>query len=157
VVESEELAQRAHELSQSSLAHLATTVAAASDGRPARRRDRVLSLELDGRRHELRLHLEEPPWIELARRHRERSRGIAGEATSVVASPMQGTVLAVTVSNGDRVEAGSLLCVVEAMKMENEIVAHRDGVVDGLSIAPGDQVASGQRLCRLVPDGAGDG
>jgi acetyl-CoA/propionyl-CoA carboxylase biotin carboxyl carrier protein len=156
VVESEELAQRAQELAES-LSHMQTSVAAGSDGRPARTRDRVLSVELDGRRHEVRLHVEEPPWVELARRHRERRKGLAGEATGAVASPMQGTVLSVAVANGDRVEAGSLLCVVEAMKMENEIVAHRDGVVDGLSVVPGEQVASGQLLCRLIADGADDG
>jgi acetyl-CoA/propionyl-CoA carboxylase biotin carboxyl carrier protein len=66
---------------------------------------------------------------------------------------MQGTVLSVSVADGEHVEAGALICVVEAMKMENEIVAHRDGVVSGLSVAPGAQVSSGQLIC-LVEAGA---
>ena len=51
--------------------------------------------------------------------------------------------------------AGSLICVIEAMKMENEIVAQRAGVVAGLAVATGEQVANGQLLCRI--EAAGDG
>jgi acetyl-CoA/propionyl-CoA carboxylase biotin carboxyl carrier protein len=64
---------------------------------------------------------------------------------------MQGTVLKVEVSDGDEVQAGQLLCVVEAMKMENEIVAPRVGVVHDLSVAPGAAITSGQLLCRVAP------
>ena len=56
---------------------------------------------------------------------------------------MQGTVLAVEVADGDEVEAGQVVCIVEAMKMENEITAHRDGVVSDLSVAPGQAVSAG--------------
>ena len=52
---------------------------------------------------------------------------------------MQGTVLEVRVAEGDEVEAGQVICIVEAMKMENEIGAHRDGVVTGLSVAAGSR------------------
>ena len=62
-------------------------------------------------------------------------------------SPMQGTVLAVEVAEGDEVAAGQVLCVVEAMKMENEVHAHRDGVVAELSVAPGQPVSTGQVIC----------
>jgi acetyl-CoA/propionyl-CoA carboxylase biotin carboxyl carrier protein len=65
---------------------------------------------------------------------------------------MQGVVLDVRVSDGDRVEAGALICVVEAMKMENEITAHRDGVVIGVSVASGQQLAHGQVIC-VIEDG----
>ena len=63
---------------------------------------------------------------------------------------MQGTVLSVAVSEGAVVSAGDLICVVEAMKMENEIVSSGDGVVARLAVAPGDQVTSGQVICVLA-------
>jgi acetyl-CoA/propionyl-CoA carboxylase biotin carboxyl carrier protein len=63
---------------------------------------------------------------------------------------MQGTVLEVRVSDGEEVRAGQVLCIVEAMKMENEIGAHRDGVVNGLSVAAGQPVKTGQVICEVV-------
>jgi len=151
-VESDELAQRAQELDEG-FAHRATRLAAGPDGGTAGvtagPREHVVALELDGRRHELRIHQPEPPWAELARRHKDRSRGLAGGGSDAVVSPMQGVVLDVKVGDGERIEAGALICVVEAMKMENEITAHRDGVVTDLSIAPGQQLAHGQVICVL--------
>jgi acetyl-CoA/propionyl-CoA carboxylase, biotin carboxylase, biotin carboxyl carrier protein len=149
IVESEHLARRAKEL-QEQLSHRRTTLAAGSDGvGPARVREQRVSVELDGRRHEVRIHAPQPPWAELAQRHRERSKGIAGEATGAVVSPMQGTVLSVAVTAGGTVSAGQLICVVEAMKMENELVAHRDGVVAELHVAPGQQVGLGDVVCVI--------
>jgi acetyl-CoA/propionyl-CoA carboxylase biotin carboxyl carrier protein len=63
---------------------------------------------------------------------------------------MQGTVLAVRVSEGDEVEPGQVICIVEAMKMENEVHAHRAGVVAHLSVEPGKPVTSGQVICELA-------
>jgi acetyl-CoA/propionyl-CoA carboxylase biotin carboxyl carrier protein len=146
IVESEELAERAEELS-----HRTTTVAAGSDGSPggAGLRERHLQAELDGRRYELKLLVPEPPHAELARRRKERSaRGAGhGAADEAVVSPMQGTVLAVEVADGDEVEPGQAICVVEAMKMENLIAAHRAGRVAELSVEPGQPVRTGQVIC----------
>ena len=112
-------------------------------------------VELDGRRFEVRMVVPEPPYAALARRRRERgSAGAArGAARDAIVSPMQGTALAVEVSEGDEVEAGQVICVVEAMKMENEITAHRAGTVTELSVAPGAQVSTGQVIC-VIADGA---
>ena len=63
---------------------------------------------------------------------------------------MQGTVLTVAVAEGDAVDAGQLLCVVEAMKMENEIVSPRAGVVRQVAVAPGAGVTFGQLLCIVA-------
>jgi acetyl-CoA/propionyl-CoA carboxylase biotin carboxyl carrier protein len=65
---------------------------------------------------------------------------------------MQGTVLAVEVDEGQEVEAGQVLCIVEAMKMENEVHAHRAGRVTELSVAPGEPVKTGQVICVVTAD-----
>jgi acetyl-CoA/propionyl-CoA/long-chain acyl-CoA carboxylase, biotin carboxylase, biotin carboxyl carrier protein len=145
VVESEELAERAKQLS-----HTTTTVPATSDG--AALRARLSTVELDGRRYEVTTIAPEPPHAALARRRRDRvAAGGHGGAKDAVVTPMQGTVLAVEVAEGDEVEAGQVICVVEAMKMENEITAHRAGLVSGLSVAPGKPVTSGQVVCIITP------
>jgi acetyl-CoA/propionyl-CoA carboxylase biotin carboxyl carrier protein len=61
-------------------------------------------------------------------------------------------VLAVEVADGDDVHAGQVICIVEAMKMENEITAHRDGAVSELSIEPGQPVTTGQVICIIAQD-----
>ena len=146
VVESKELAGRADQLS-----HQQTTLAASPDGRL---RERVSSVELDGRLYEVKALVPEPPFAELARRRRERTgRGAHhGAAKDAVVTPMQGTVLAVEVADGDDVHAGQVICIVEAMKMENEITAHRDGSVSELSIEPGQPVTTGQVICIIAQD-----
>jgi acetyl-CoA/propionyl-CoA carboxylase biotin carboxyl carrier protein len=65
---------------------------------------------------------------------------------------MQGTVLAVEVAEGDEVEPGQVLCIVEAMKMENEITAHRAGRVAELSVEAGQPVKTGQVICIVASE-----
>ena len=122
---------------------------------PARVREEVVGVELDGRRFEVTLLRPEPPHAELARRRRERSgdRARHGAAREAVVSPMQGTVLAVEVGEGDTVREGQVICVVEAMKMENEITAHRPGQVTSLSVAAGEPVTTGQVICVVAQEG----
>ena len=112
---------------------------------------------MDGRRFEVRVLRPEPAYAELGRRRRERARGggAAGAGLDAVVSPMQGTVLAVEVANGDEVEAGQVLCIVEAMKMENEVHAHRAGIVSELSVAAGQQVKTGQVICVVAETASG--
>jgi acetyl-CoA/propionyl-CoA carboxylase biotin carboxyl carrier protein len=149
VVESELLARRAEEFVAQS--HKLGRV---SPGRGLT--GRTVPVEVDGRRYDVEVLEPEPPWRELARRRRDRGPGGVhglGAAREAVVSPMQGTVLAVEVADGDTVQAGQVLCVVEAMKMENEITAHRDGVVGELSVAPGEPVQTGQVICVVTQDG----
>ena len=118
---------------------------------PVAARPADASVEVGGRRFDVTLLEPEPPWAELARRRRERAAtGPGGAGSEAVVSPMQGTVLKVEVTEGEQVEAGRVLCVVEAMKMENEIAAHRSGAVSQLSVSPGDAVASGQVICLVL-------
>ena len=146
VTESPELAERAEELS-----HLTTSVSAASDGRV---RERRIQAEVEGRRFEVKVLAPEPPHAELARRRRDRGsqHGQHGAARDAIVTPMQGTVLAVEVSEGDEVAAGQVVCVVEAMKMENEITSPRAGTVSGLSVEPGQPVSTGQVICLVTQD-----
>jgi acetyl-CoA/propionyl-CoA carboxylase, biotin carboxylase, biotin carboxyl carrier protein len=146
VVESKELAERAEQLS-----HPTTNLSESPDGRL---RERVASVELDGRLFQVKALIPEPPFAELARRRRERTgRGAHhGAAKDAVVTPMQGTVLAVEVADGDEVRAGEVICIVEAMKMENEITAHRDGVITDLSVKPGQAVSTGEVICVVAQD-----
>jgi acetyl-CoA/propionyl-CoA carboxylase biotin carboxyl carrier protein len=114
----------------------------------------VRSIEVDGRLFDVRVLRPEPPFAELARRRRERERARSGGAAGkdAIVSPMQGTVLAVEVADGDEVEAGQVVCIVEAMKMENEVHAHRAGRVSELSVAPGQPVKTGQVICLISGD-----
>jgi acetyl-CoA/propionyl-CoA carboxylase biotin carboxyl carrier protein len=114
----------------------------------------VRFVEVNGKRFEVRLLRPEPPYAELARRRRERERARDGGAAGkdAVVSPMQGTVLAVEVADGDAVDAGQVICIVEAMKMENEVHAHRSGRVAELSVAPGQPVKTGQVICVVTGD-----
>jgi acetyl-CoA/propionyl-CoA carboxylase, biotin carboxylase, biotin carboxyl carrier protein len=75
--------------------------------------------------------------------------GAGGGGGDTLASPLQGTVLKVAVEQGASVEEGALICVIEAMKMENEITAHKAGTVAELPIAVGSSVASGDTLAVI--------
>jgi acetyl-CoA/propionyl-CoA carboxylase, biotin carboxylase, biotin carboxyl carrier protein len=142
IVESKELAERAEQLS-----HGTTSVAKPPDGALSALATEV---EVDGRRVRVKVLTPEPAYRELARRRRERSAGSAtGSGSGVVLSPMQGTVIDVKVAVGDHVEPGRVLCLVEAMKMENEVAAHLGGVVSDVAVAPGGAVAIGQPICTI--------
>jgi len=81
---------------------------------------------------------------------RERKGGSGPSASSdALPSPLQGTVLKVAVEQGAEVSEGDLICVIEAMKMENEITAHRSGKVEELPITEGAAVSSGDTLAII--------
>jgi acetyl-CoA/propionyl-CoA carboxylase, biotin carboxylase, biotin carboxyl carrier protein len=149
IVESEELSRRARELA---------ATRSVSSPSATRLREQVVGIELDSRRYEVKVLRAEPPHAELARRRRERAGGGVHHAAAkeAVVSPMQGTVLAVEVEEGQEVFAGEVICVVEAMKMENEITAHRHGLVTDLSVAVGEAVKTGQVICVVAQQGEAD-
>ncbi len=72
----------------------------------------------------------------------------AGEGEQVN-SPMPGTILSVNVKEGDAVKAGQVLMILEAMKMENEIMAGVDGTVTSVCVAQGATVETGAVLCTI--------
>jgi acetyl-CoA/propionyl-CoA carboxylase biotin carboxyl carrier protein len=122
-------------------------------GPAAEREARTVPVEVDGRRFVVTVVEPEHPGRTRLRARRaaiaERAARQQG-AVDVVRSPMQGTVLKVNAEVGDEVAVGQVLVVVEAMKMENEIVARDAGRVEEIAVAPGDQVTSGQLLIRIV-------
>jgi len=77
--------------------------------------------------------------------------GHAGTApgTDALVSPMQGTIVKIVAADGQRVSAGDAVVVLEAMKMEQPLAAHRDGTVSGLTVQVGQTVPAGEVICRL--------
>ena len=73
----------------------------------------------------------------------------AGGAGESINAPMPNNILAVNVAAGDTVKKGQVLMVLEAMKMENEIMAPRDGKVTAVAVAKGAAVESGALLCTI--------
>jgi acetyl-CoA/propionyl-CoA/long-chain acyl-CoA carboxylase, biotin carboxylase, biotin carboxyl carrier protein len=146
IVESPELAARAEELGVEETAGAAV----ASGGATV---ERVTWAEVDGRRVEVKVHVPEPGYRELGRRRRERAARGSGAGAGAVVSPMQGTVLDVKVALGDTVEAGQVLCVIEAMKMENEVTAVVGGKVAELAVAPLQPVSVGDPIATIEPTG----
>jgi acetyl-CoA/propionyl-CoA carboxylase biotin carboxyl carrier protein len=121
--------------------------------------DNIMLVEVDGRSYRVRL----PDGITASsgRNGRGTRRPAAGGrrgGTAVAAptgnaltSPIQGTVLSVAVEPGASVELGQLICVVEAMKMENEITAHQAGTVAELHVVPGGTVQTGATIAMIEP------
>lgn len=105
-----------------------------------------LVAEVNGKRFEIQLHAPEP----VVKRHRAKAATIGDGAGSGLSSPMQGTVVKVAVNEGDTVAAGDLIIVLEAMKMEQPLNAHRSGVIKNLRAVIGETVASGTVLCDII-------
>ena len=105
-----------------------------------------LVAEINGKRFEILVHAPDP----VVKRHRAKD-ALAGGAGSVgLTSPMQGTVVKIAVEQGQNVEKGDLVIVLEAMKMEQPLMAHRSGVISNLSAVIGETVTSGTVLCDII-------
>jgi len=90
-----------------------------------------------------------PTAVKAAVRRAERAKTSGGSGRDTLESPLQGTVFKVNVQQGDSVEEGQLICVIEAMKMENEITAHKTGVITELPITIGAAVSAGDTLATI--------
>ena len=112
-------------------------------------------VEVSGKRFSVTVHGEAAPAgngataAPKAAPRRERTSGGGGGGGDTLASPMQGNVFKVLVEKGASVEEGALVCIIEAMKMENEITAHKAGKIAELPISEGDAVTAGDTLAVI--------
>ena len=105
-----------------------------------------LVAEINGKRFEILVHAPEP----VVKRHRAKDALAGGSGGVGLTSPMQGTVVKVSVTQGQNVEKGDLVIVLEAMKMEQPLMAHRSGVISNLTAVIGESVTSGTVLCDII-------
>lgn len=105
-----------------------------------------LVAEVNGKRFEIVVHAPEP----VVKRHRAKQSSGGSASGTGLSSPMQGTVVKIAVEEGQSVEVGDLIIVLEAMKMEQPLNAHKSGVIKNLKATIGETVASGTILCDII-------
>lgn len=120
--------------------------------------ERAMVAEVGGRRFDVRLFIPEKdlgpagapaPTRKRARRGGAHHGSANGGATGEVHSPMQGTVLSVAVEAGQEVAEGDVICIVEAMKMENEVTAHTGGTISAVNVEAGQSVAADEVIAVI--------
>ncbi len=123
------------------------------------------SVEVSGKRFDVRVVGPPPaggaavasngsaPAARLPRRGERRAGGGGGGGPDTLTSPLQGNMWKVLVKQGDAVQEGQLLCIIEAMKMENEITAHKAGTVIELPIVEGEPIQAGAPIATIKSDG----
>jgi biotin carboxyl carrier protein len=117
-------------------------------------------VNVNGTDYEIELEVMEPgaapapkkaaPKAEAPKAEAAPAASAASAGAGAIKSPMPGTILSVNVSVGDSVKKGQVLMILEAMKMENEIMAPADGKVTAVYVANGASVESGTPLCELA-------
>jgi acetyl-CoA/propionyl-CoA carboxylase biotin carboxyl carrier protein len=132
------------------------------DGDEPEPQERSYTVEVSGKRFEVKVHgdaIAAPaggnsaaPAAPRPRRERTSSGG-GGGGGDELASPLQGNVFKVLVEQGAEVEEGALICIIEAMKMENEITAHKAGRIAELPITEGAAVTVGATLAVIKSPG----
>ena len=105
-----------------------------------------LVTEINGKRFEIMVHAPKP----IVKRHRAKAGMAGGSGGSALSSPMQGTVIKIAVEEGASVNVGDLIIVLEAMKMEQPLMAHKSGVISNLTAVIGATVSSGTILCEII-------
>ena len=125
--------------------------------RPAPERERI-TVEVQGKRLEVVLPAglgrtggaAAPRLGGTTGRARRSARSGAGRGDGdTLTCPMQGTIVKIVAGEGQRVSAGDPVVILEAMKMEQPLTAHKDGTVTGLAVKVGQTVAAGEALCQL--------
>ena len=102
-----------------------------------------LVVEVDGHRLEVGILGQQP------KRRRSNATRTFKNQGNALSSPMQGTVVKIAVSNGTEVSEGDLIAVLEAMKMEQPLLAHKSGTIHGLTLEVGANISSGATICEI--------
>ncbi len=111
---------------------------------------RQVSVEVNGRRFEVTLRENLETSVRATKpKPPERAASFRGGAGEELSAPMQGTIVKVLVEQGQEVSAGEPVCVLEAMKMENSILAHATGVVQEIKVSEGQSVEAGAPLAVI--------
>ena len=111
---------------------------------------RKLELELDGKRFEVKVREHLETTVQPRKPKPPEALGmIGGGGSEDLTAPMQGTIVKVLVKEGQLVKAGELVCVLEAMKMENSILAHAEGTVEKLNVEAGQSVETGATIAVI--------
>jgi len=146
----------------------AKAAAGADDGEEVEKVEHSYTVEVSGKRFDVKVlgaplagaagaapqNGAAPAGARRPRRGERRSAAAGGPDT--LASPLQGNMWKVLVKQGDTVQEGQLLCIIEAMKMENEITAHKSGVIAELPIAEGAPIAAGAPIATITSAGSAD-
>ena len=101
-------------------------------------------VEVDGHRFEVGILSPIP------KRKRALSARTSLQTGDSLTTPMQGTVVKIEVAEGQAVEEGELIVVLEAMKMEQPLKAHKSGIISNLTVSVGDTIATGTLLCKII-------
>jgi acetyl-CoA/propionyl-CoA/long-chain acyl-CoA carboxylase, biotin carboxylase, biotin carboxyl carrier protein len=127
------------------------------DGEPEETVEQTYTVEVSGRKFDVRvigppfggaLNGAAPAGAPKPQRAQRADSG-AGAGSDELVSPLQGNMWKVLVEQGQAVEEGQLVCIIEAMKMENEITAHKAGVVQQLAVKEGDPITSGATIAVI--------
>ena len=152
--------RRAHPLDRDRVRRETRTAA----DRPARRRTRPRAADRRGRRQETRGCAARRSAASRPRRYlvlcerargsrsasrRARGRGGAAGGGDALVTPMQGTIVKIVAGEGTVVKAGDMVVILEAMKMEQPLTAHKDGTVTGLAVEVGQTVAADTEICQI--------
>jgi acetyl-CoA/propionyl-CoA carboxylase, biotin carboxylase, biotin carboxyl carrier protein len=111
---------------------------------------RNVSVELDGKRFEVKVRERLETLVQPTKpKPPARGTAVAGGGSENVTAPMQGTIVKVLVTKDQGVKVGDVICVLEAMKMENSILAHTDGIVVELNVEAGQSVETGTTIAVI--------
>lgn len=105
-----------------------------------------LVAEVNGKRFDIKVHAPAP----VVKRHRAKAASAGSGSGTALVSPMQGTVVKIAIEAGAIVQEGDLILVLEAMKMEQPLIAHRTGAITNLTAVIGATVSTGTILCDII-------